>query len=125
MAGRALLSRIAGGGPVDEVESIVAHVRALLNTRMGEAPCSPSIGIADFADIVHTFPGGIPQLSASMRATILENEPRLRGVSIRYVPGDDPLVIRFEISAQPAARGARPLRLSTTLKPGGRIDVSA
>jgi type VI secretion system protein len=109
---------------VDEVESIVAHVRALLNTRLGEAPCSPTLGIADFADIVHTFPGGIQQLSASMRATILENEPRLRAVTIRHLPGEDPLVVRFEISAQPAARGARPLKLSTTIRPGGRIDVA-
>ena len=124
MGGRALLSRIAGGGPVDEVESIVAHVRALLNTRLGEAPCAPTLGIADFADVVHTFPGGIQQLSASMRATILENEPRLRAVTVRHLGGDDPLVVRFEISAQPAARGARPLKLSTTIRPGGRIDVA-
>ncbi len=124
MGGRALLSRIAGVGPVDETESIVAHLRALLNTRIGEAPCAPALGIADFADIVHTFPSGIQQLAASMRTTILESEPRLRAVTVRHVPGEDPLVLRFEIQAQPAARGARALRLSTTVRPGGRVDVA-
>jgi type VI secretion system protein len=124
MGGRALLSRIAGGGPVDDVESIVAHVRALLNTRVGDSPCAPRLGIADFSDIVHTFPGGIQQLSASMRGTILENEPRLRAVTVRHIPGESPLVLRFEISAQPAARGARPLRITTTVRPGGRVDVA-
>jgi type VI secretion system lysozyme-like protein len=124
MGGRAILSRISGGGPVDEVESIVAHVRALLNTRVGDSPCAPSLGIADFSDIVHTFPGGIQQLAGSMRATILENEPRLRAVTVRHVPGDVPLVLRFEITAQPVARGTRPLRIATTVRPGGRVDVA-
>jgi type VI secretion system lysozyme-like protein len=113
-----------GGGPVDEVESIVAHVRALLNTRAGDSPCAPGLGISDFSDIVHTFPGGIQQLAASMRATILENEPRLRTVAVRHVPGEIPLVLRFEITAQPLTRGARSLRIATTVRPGGRVDVA-
>jgi type VI secretion system lysozyme-like protein len=109
---------------MDETESIVAHVRALLNTRIGDAPCAPGLGVADFADIVHTFPGGIQQLAGSMRATILENEPRLRTVTVRHVPAGDPLVLRFEIAAQPAARGTPPLRMATMVRPGGRIDVA-
>ena len=124
MSGRALLSRIAGGGPADDTESMVAHVRALLNTRLGDAPCAPTFGVADFSDIVHTFPGGIQQLAGSMRATILENEPRIRTVTVRHVPGEDQLVLRFEITAQPAARGAKSLRIATTVRPGGRIDVA-
>ena len=124
MGGRALLSRLAGGGPVDEAQSIVAHVRAMLNTRLGEVPCAPSLGVADFSDLVHAFPAGAQQLAASMRATILQHEPRLRAVTVRQVPGEDPLVLRFEINGQPAAAGGKPIRMSTTVRAGGRVDVA-
>ena len=81
--------------------------------------------MADFADVVHAFPGGIEQLARSMRATLLEHEPRLRVVSVRHVPGDDPLVLRFEIAAQLASRAGRTVRMTTTVRPGGRVDVTA
>ena len=124
MAGRGLLSRIAGAGPAGEVESIVSHVRALLNTCAGDAVCAPSLGVPDFADIVHSFPGGIQQLAAAMRATILEQEPRLTAVSVRHVPTEGDLILKFEIVAQRAGRAAKALRMSTTVRPGGRIDVA-
>jgi type VI secretion system protein len=125
MSGRALLSRIAGqGGPADEVESIVRHVRALLNTRRGDAPCAPGLGVIDFSDMVYTFPGGAQQVAASMRATLLENEPRLRAVTVRHVPEDGELLLRFDIVAQLASRGGKTLRLSTTVRPGGHVDVA-
>ena len=123
MPGRGLLSRIAGAGPVDEVESIVAHVRALLNTRLGDAVVSPRLGVPDFTDLAHSFPGGVQQLAAAMRATILEHEPRLRAATVRHVAGDGALLLRFEIVAPRTDAGARPLRLATTVRPGGRVDV--
>jgi len=124
MGGRGLLSRMAGGGPVDEVESIGAHLRALLNTRRGDSATSPEYGVVDFADMVHDFPGAIPQLARSIRATIMEFEPRLKSVAVRHVPGEDALVLRFEISGQLArGRAGKGLRFTTTVRPGGRIDV--
>ena len=124
MAGRGLLSRIAGSGSTDEVESIVAHVRVLLNTRAGDAVCAPTLGVPNFADIVHTFPGARRQLASAIRDTILEHEPRLSAVTVRHVPSEDVLLLRFEIFAQRAGRGAKPVKMSTTVRPGGRIDVN-
>ncbi len=125
--GRALLSRIAGrdASPPEEVESIVAHLRVLLNTRRGDAVCCPEFGVVDFSDIVHEFPGAIQQLVKSIRATILDFEPRLKNVSVRHVPDEHALQLRFEIQAQLArGRTARTLRLATTVRPGGRFDVA-
>ena len=59
-----------------------------------------------------------------MRATLLEHEPRLKAVAVRHVPADGELVLRFGIVAQLASRGGKTLRLSTTVRPGGRVDVS-
>jgi len=127
MAGRALLSRIGGGEgvPRDELQAILAHLKALLNTRQGDSACVPGYGVIDFADIVHGFPGAVQQLGKCIRATILEFEPRLKNVTVRHLPEENPLVLRFEISAQLATpRASRSLRLSTTVLPGGRVDVA-
>lgn len=128
MAGRGLLSRVgAGGSPAreqDSTESILAHLRELLNTRQGAAVTVPGFGILDFNDFVHAFPSNLFTLQSSIRATILEYEPRLKSVSVQYLPDGDPLTIRFEITAQPAHKSARGmLRFRTQLSPGGRIDV--
>lgn len=127
MGGRALLSRLGArdARPVEVVDSIVANLRALLNTRRGGCVTAPDFGILDFADVVHDFPGGIQQLARSIRATVLLYEPRLRNVSVRHVPEDSPLALRFEILAQVAeGKSARTLRFATTVRPGGRVDVA-
>ena len=126
--GRALLSRIAGNDPPpqDEVARIVAHLRVLLNTRRGDAVTSPGFGVDDFSDLVHRFPEAISLLARSLRSTIPEFEPRLKNVSVRHIPDDSPFTLRFEILAQLAQpRGARSVRFTTTVRPGGHFDVES
>lgn len=124
MAGRGLLSRIASGDAArDEAQAIVEHLRALLNTRAGEVPCCPTFGVLDFTDVVHGIPATLQVLARSIRATILEHEPRLKNVTVRPLPLEGELALRFEISAQLVAEKGRTLRLSTTVRPGGRYDV--
>ncbi len=126
---RGLLSRMDGGAASgaavgDPVESIAAHLRMLLNTRKGEAVTAPNFGVVDFTELVHGFPSSIQVLQQSIRATILEFEPRLKTVTVRHTPDDNPLLLRFEISAQLAEKGARgSLRFQTQVGPGGKIDV--
>jgi type VI secretion system protein len=124
--GRALLSRIAGRdpSPPDEVGAIVAHLQALLNTRRGDAVTAPDFGILDFSDMAGEFPAAIAPLAKSIRATILEFEPRLKNVSVRHIPEEHALTLRFEIQAQLAGgRTTRSLRFATTVRPGGHIDI--
>lgn len=127
---RALLSRIGGldPAPVEEVRSIIAHLQQLLNTRQGDAPAAQGYGIVDFADLVHGFPAAVQQLARGIRATIQEFEPRLRNVTVRQVPDDDGLALRFEIAAQLShprtASANRTLRLSSTVRPGGQIEIA-
>lgn len=128
MATRGLLDRLRAGGsePPDDVASIIEHLRVLLNTRKGEAVTVPGFGLVDFSDLVHTFPASVTTLQASIRATILEYEPRLKNVTVRSVPDPDPLVLRFEISAQPVqknGRSAGTLRFHTQVSPGGQFRV--
>jgi type VI secretion system protein len=125
VAGRGLLSRIASGAaPLDETEAIVEHLRVLLNTRQGEAICAPTYGVVDFTDVVHSFPSSMQVLVKSIRATIMEHEPRLKNVNVRPVTGESDLVLRFEISAQLVNQKGKTLRFATTVRPGGRYDLS-
>ncbi len=129
MAGRGLLSRIAAKDTrqlraENEVESIVEHLRDLLNTRQGEAITVPDFGVIDFTDLVHNFPDAIQLLQRSIRATILQYEPRLKNVVVQHVRDEEVLILKFQISAQVATRTGRgAVRFETQLRAGGHVTV--
>jgi type VI secretion system protein len=126
MPRRGLLARLSSGGQrVAELESIVAHLQELLNTRVGESLSAPDFGIVDFADLVHNFPEATQVLQQSIRATIMKYEPRLRSVSVTPVPSNDPLSLAFEISGRLASGTHRgPFRVRTELNSTGKMQVS-
>jgi len=123
---RGLLARLSSGGQrVAELESIVAHLHELLNTRVGESLSAPDFGIVDFADLVHNFPEATQVLQQSIRATIMKYEPRLRSVSVTPMPSQDTLSLAFEISGRLASGAHRgPFRVRTELSSTGKMQVS-
>ncbi len=136
--GRGLLSRLTATSvndarPVNELESIVEHLRALLNTRQGESPSVPDFGVVDFTDLVHNFPEAIQMLQRCIRTTVLQYEPRLKNVVVQHVRDDEVLVLKFpdhraasEQERQERRRGAlrnasprgRPRQRALTLRVG-------
>ena len=124
MSDRGLLSRLhAGRRSVDPVSSIAAHLRELLNARQGFASSAPSFGIVDFNDVVHTLPDGLRTLQSSIRAAIVEHEPRLQSVNVRLVESSNLLSVRFEITARLASDRREVVRVHTELRPGGLFVV--
>lgn len=123
---RGLLARLSSGGQrLSEVESIVAHVHDLLNTRIGESLGAPDLGIVDFADLVHNFPEATQVLQQSIRATIMKYEPRLRSVSVTPLTSGDPLTLAFEVSGRLSSGSQRgPFRLRTELTASGKMQIS-
>lgn len=123
---RGLLARLSSGGQrLSEVESIVAHVHDLLNTRIGESLGAPDLGIVDFADLVHNFPEATQVLQQSIRATIMKYEPRLRSVSVTPLTSSDPLTLAFEVSGRLSSGSQRgPFRLRTELTASGKMQIS-
>ncbi len=108
----------------NDVDSVVEHLKGLLNTRQGECPAALDFGVVDFTDLVHAFPEAIQVLQRSIRATILQYEPRLKNVIVQHVRDDDVLVLKFQITAQLASKSARgAVRLETQLRAGGQISV--
>src|SRR5688572_29280072 len=126
MSGRGLLSRIgrvdSSSRTEDESASVLEHLRVLLNTRQGEAPTVPDYGVPDITDLVHTLPAGIQGLVKALRETILAYEPRLKNVNVRSISSDEPLVLRFEITAR-LVDGNRLVKVQTRVRPGGKVEV--
>lgn len=121
---RGLLDRLAAGETrKDVVGSVVAHLRDLLNTRQGDSQTVPDYGLVDFADVCHHMPKGVAMIQQQMRAVIQKYEPRLRNVSVRHVPNDDPLTLSFEVVGRIDDGERRIVRLSTTVNAGGQVTV--
>lgn len=98
---------------IDEAESIVAHLHALLNAR----------AVVDLTDLVHTLPAGMRSVEAQIRRAIEAHEPRLAHVGVRHVPGDDVLRLDFQIQARLAADPRRTFRWRTWMQLPGRFRV--
>lgn len=120
---RGLFGRLGGRvGRRDEQTAVLAHLQALLNTRMGESSSAPALGLVDFADVVHGFPASAQVLVAGIRAMLLAYEPRLESVQVRPAPSADALALAFEISAR-LAGGRGHLHLRTELSASGHFAV--
>jgi type VI secretion system protein len=121
---RGLYRRLAAGlPPLREHESLLAHLQAILNTHLGESLSAPGLGIVDFADIVHGFPGSAQVLALSIRTTLLQHEPRLRAVHVAPAESADLLALAFDISARFTDERRGPLQVRTELSVGGRFHV--
>jgi len=124
MSSRGLLSRLASGARQnDTVSSVVDHLRDMLNTPQGESVTVPDYGLVDFADVCHNMPEAIGAIQQSIRATILKYEPRLRNVSVRFVPSEDQLSVKFEVVARLADSRRSVVRLRTAMSTGGHMTV--
>ena len=132
---RTLLERIAdpeGEGPrsVAEdterlAESILRHLRNMLNTRQGHVPIQPEYGMPDVTEFIQTLPETVDGIRRAIRNSIEKFEPRLRNVEVRYVPSEeDPLHLRFEITAELAtAKEEASVWFETAVSPKGHIEI--
>lgn len=116
MNGRRLTQRLmkdpASGRPADAasdvIDDVIAHLDQLFTTRQGAVPIRPDYGMIDLSDVVHLFPDGITRLRETIRSQIEMFEPRLRDVTLRYVPvQNDPLRLVFHLSATLVAGSER------------------
>jgi len=125
MGQRGLLTRLGTGQrALDKVESITEHLKVILNTRAGESATVPDFGLMDLTDSMHQMPQGVHAIQQAIRDVILKYEPRLRSVSVRYAPGDELLVLRFEIVARLKDETRGVVRFQTQMSRGGKFDVA-
>lgn len=124
MSHRGLLARLGTNQRhVDPVQSVIEHLQVLLNTCVGDSATVPDFGLTDFSDIVHELPHGVHKIQQTIRNVILKYEPRLRNVSVRFIPSEEALTLRFEVVARMADESRSVVRLQTQMSSGGKIEV--
>ena len=88
------------------VVSIGQNLNNLFNSWAGNAPAQMDLGMPAPSEIAHNYPASIADVQRAIRACIEKYEPRLTGVRVLHVEGeDDRLQIRFQIEAQLAGPG--------------------
>jgi type VI secretion system protein len=107
------------------VGSVLNHLRKMLNTRQGSAAAAPDYGLPDFNDLAKDLLNPSQEIGKAIRACIEKYEPRLSRVQVRPIEvPDDPLVLRYEVTAQLLVDdGQTSVWLETAMEPGGRIRV--
>lgn len=105
--------------------SILMHLQKMLNSRHGHAPAQPDYGIPDLNEFMFSFPESITPMRQAIERSIEKYEPRLKNVKAAWVADeDDPLNIRFEISARVALeQGNVPLKFATQVAAASGLDM--
>jgi len=107
------------------VDSILAHLRCMLNTRQGGVPIAPDYGVPDFLDFLQTYPQSVREIECSIRQTIELYEPRLENVRVTFLAQeDDVLTPRFHIQAQVRDGSSARVSFETQLETTGRISIT-
>ncbi|MBO1112822.1 type VI secretion system baseplate subunit TssE [Bordetella petrii] len=131
-----LLERVAGlGGDMQRshitraeilVESILNHLRRILNTRQGSVPIDPSFGVPDFTNLAGSFATGTTgQMIEDMNRMIQRYEPRLRQPRITFAESqDEVLSLAFSISGLIAVDDHEiPVRLTSHVAANGHVSL--
>lgn len=106
-------------------DSVLANLRNLLNSRQRIAPAHPDYGIPDMVDLATSFPEGVNGMRRAIKEAIEAYEPRLRRVNVKFAETpDDPLALRFEITAELATAEERAaVWFETRIDASGEVDV--
>ena len=118
---RGLLHRIASdepNRPLDPVESILAHLRAILNTERGDGHSHPELGVC-LQSLLVRWPASRAEVLHQIREVIEINETRLTDIRVDTIPGDaDRLAVVIH-----ARLADQKLRIRTDLAPMGQVGV--
>ncbi|MFP3587681.1 type VI secretion system baseplate subunit TssE [Paraburkholderia sp. SIMBA_055] len=106
------------------IESILAHLLRILNTRQGSVPIDPQFGVPDFTNLASSFSSGsVQDIVADITRMLRRYEPRLKGPRVEQAEeGRDVLSLSFSIEGLVSVDDHDiPVRLSTRVSSDGRV----
>lgn len=110
-------------------DSIVAHLRQLLNTRAGSVPIDPAYGMPDMSNIAGSFAmGTIESLSEAMVRQIDRYEKRLLNPRVTVqTETREVITLRFELAGDVASLlesdALQPFAMTIRINSSGQIFV--
>lgn len=108
------------------VNSILEHLRRILNTRQGSVPVDAEFGVPDFTNLAGSFSTGTTdQIVQDMSRMIQRYEPRLRQPQIAFTANrDEVLTLAFSISGTVNVDDREiPVRLTSQVAANGRVSL--
>jgi type VI secretion system protein len=131
---RTLLERLADPRPESPLtiaentqqlaDSILRHLRKMLNTRQGHVLAQPEYGMPDVTEFIQSLPDMVDAVQRGIRNSIEKFEPRLRNVTVTYAPSDDRMNVRFEITGELVTeKEEASVWFETAVSPSGHIEV--
>lgn len=108
-----------------QVESVVNHLRCLLNTREGCTIIDKELGMTDISQIVAEFPDTLDYIKRTILKIIKIYEPRIEQVSVEFIEKDETdHTLHFNIMGVLARNGQiTPVLLESRFNPDGYMYV--
>jgi type VI secretion system protein len=106
-------------------KSVLRNLQHILNSRLGDAPAQPDLGMPSPSEITQAAPDAVNLVMRNLRACIEKYEPRLSSIDIAHVEaGDEVLTLRFQVTARLLlSKDGRTISFDTVVNPGGHIRL--
>lgn len=107
------------------VESVLADVARLYNTRQGSVPISDQYGLPDISNMLANLtPPDMEQIRDAIEATTSAFEPRLQDVEVT-IPADETLgMLRFAVRGNLLyEKSTIPVRYQVDIEGDGRVSI--
>ncbi len=106
------------------MDSVVEHLRRLLNSRQGSTLMDPFYGMPDFSDLRAEVPDSVADIEALISGVIRTCEPRLCQVAVKYMYQDSQRILYFQIQGLLiTAREQTPVYLESSVDTCGKMAV--
>lgn len=118
------------GGKETKVNSIIAYLWRIFNTRVGSVPIAEDFGVPSYASLASRLSTATGETLEEIKSAIINSirkyEPRLKNPRARILDkGEFDIDLVVEIQGQVVTdEGTSSVTIKTTMKPDGRIDVT-
>jgi type VI secretion system protein len=105
-------------------ESVLRHLRKMLNTRPDQVLIQPTYGMPDLTEFVQDQPAAVDEMQAAILRSITQFEPRMRDVTVTHVPPElGQSMLRFEITGTLVSERQPHVEFQTEISPSGLVLV--
>lgn len=107
-------------------DSVLEHLRRILNTRQGCVPIADDYGVPEFTEYLHLGAEAYRELEKVLRTTIQKYEPRLKGVRVSFIPEEEDrlaLHLQFQVVAKLASDPRLQVQFQTSIDGNGQVRM--
>ncbi len=114
----------ARNGEKAAVDSVVGHLKRLLNVRQGSTLMDPFYGMPDFSDLRAEVPDSVTEIEDLIARVITTYEPRLGHVDVQYMHRDEQQILYFQIKGVlETGKAPLPVFLESIVDPCGKMVI--